>query len=161
MRRAGRYVRRWLIVLAVLSGGTPAFAQVQKSATADYSPAPLGTVTQFKCSFNALAATLTQCQAAPAAGLKIYVQTLHIQTTTTTSGTYALQAGTGANCVTGTTAMFPSSGTANRFNAPITTSAMATINFNPPLDLAAATALCVIGVATNTVSGQIEGFIAQ
>ena len=36
---------------------------------------------------------------------------------------------------------------------------MATITFDPPLDLPAASALCVIGVVTNTVSGQIAGYI--
>lgn len=117
-------------------------------------------VTPFSCGFNAIAATLTQCQAAPAAGLRLYVTSLHIQTTTATSGTYALQTGTGANCVTGTAAFFPSSGTANRFNAPITANPMASLTFPMPLQAPAAAAICVIGVATNTVSGQITGFVA-
>jgi hypothetical protein len=145
--------------LLVVSLSSIAHAQVNQSTpdAPEYVAAKLAT---FKCGFNAIAATLTQCQAAPAAGSKIYIVTLHVQTTTTTSGTFALQTGTGTNCVTGTAALFPSSGTANRFNAVISSSGMQTITFNPPLDAPAAAALCVIGVATNTVSGQIAGFIA-
>jgi hypothetical protein len=112
------------------------------------------------CSLNAIAASLTQCQAAPGAGLSLYVTGLYVQTTTTTSGTYALQTGTGTNCGTGTTAFFPSSSTSNRFNAPITSNAMAAIQFPVPLKVAANSALCLIGVATNTISAQIVGFTA-
>lgn len=120
---------------------------------------PFGPVI-FSAGFNAIAATLTQIQAAPAAGLSLYITSIAIQTTTTTSGTYAFQSGTGANCVTATTAVFPSSGTANRFNAVITTNGMGIMNFSTPIKLTAAHALCVIGVATNTVSGQVTGFTA-
>jgi hypothetical protein len=152
-------MKRLLLVavfLAVL--GLRLGAQTNVSApNIHYGP---GNVSAFVCGFNSIAASLTQCQAAPAAGLKLYITTLHIQTTTTTSGTYALQTGTGSNCVTGTAALFPVSGTANRFNAPITTSAMAVVTFDPPLTAPAASAVCVIGVATNTVSGQIAGYTA-
>lgn len=117
-------------------------------------------LTPFRCGFNGIAATLTQCQAAPGAGLKLYITRLHIQTTTTTSGTYALQYGTGTNCGTGTTALFPMTATGDRYNAPITSQSMAALAFDPPISGAANTALCVIGVATNTVKGQISGFIA-
>ena len=112
------------------------------------------------CGVNAVAASLTQCQAAPGAGVSLYITSINVQTTTTTSGTYAIQYGTGSNCGTGTAALFPVSGTANRFNAPITTSAMATIYFPIPLKAAANNAICLIGVATNTISAQITGFTA-
>lgn len=144
------------IVLAALVSARPA-AQLSTSSAALY---PAGLVSTFTCGFTGIAASLTQCQAAPASGLKLYVVSLHIQTTTTTSGTYALQSGTGTNCATGTAAVFPVSGTANRFNAPITSNAMASLTFPVPLALPAASAVCVIGVATNTVSGQITGYIA-
>ena len=151
--------RLWLIVLglALATGGVLAQQNVSGPSQLDYAG---GRATVFTCGFNAVAATLTQCQAAPAAGLKLYVTSLHIQTTTTTSGTYALQTGTGTNCGTGTAALFPVSGTANRFNAPVTTSGMDTVVFPVALAAPAASALCVIGVATNTVSGQIVGFTA-
>lgn len=148
------------VVAACLFVFGPIYLSAQQNISSPARAYPNGSVTTFRCGFNALAATLTQCQAAPSAGLKLYVKTLHVQTTTATSGTFALQTGTGTNCATGTAALFPMSGTANRFNAPITSNAMATITFDPPIDLPAATALCVIGVATNTVSGQVAGFIA-
>lgn len=112
------------------------------------------------CGVNAVAASLTQCQAAPGANLKLYITGLYVQTTTTTSGTYALQTGTGSNCGTGTAALFPVSGTGNRFNAPITSNAMASITFPVPLVAPANTAICLIGVATNTISAQLIGFTA-
>ncbi len=110
------------------------------------------------CGLNALAATLTQCQAAPGANLVLYITDIMVQTTTATSGTFAIQTGTGANCVTGTAALFPVSGTANRFNAPPTSAPMSVINFQTPLKVPANTAVCVIGVATNTISIQLAGF---
>lgn len=110
--------------------------------------------------YNAIAASLTQIVAAPGAGLSIYIDALYVQTTTTTSGTYSFQSGTGSNCGTGTAAVFPVSGTSNRFNSPPTTGAMAPLIMPTPLKLAANTALCVIGVATNTQSGQVIYHIA-
>ena len=168
MKRRGPYLAK-TIVLALICCSVPAAlalwsgsarAQQNLSSPSLASQAAADKVTTFTCGFNSIAATLTQCQAAPAAGLKLYVTGLYIQTTTTTSGTYALQTGTGTNCGTGTAALFPASGTANRFNAPITTSAMAAIQFPVPLAAPAASAICVIGVATNTVSGQIVGYVA-
>lgn len=137
------------------------YAQQALSAGATVPLSADAIVTPFRCGLNALAASLTQCQAAPAAGLKLYVTDIFVQTTTTTSGTYALQTGTGTNCATGTAALFPVSGTSNRFNAPITTSAMASLQFTTPLAAPAASALCVIGVATNTISIQIHGYTAS
>lgn len=145
-----------LALVCALTLAEPARAQLNPSGPNLQLPAAV--ITTFKCSFNSIGATLTQCQAAPASG-RLYIRTLHIQTTTATSGTYGLQTGTGSNCATGTAALFPLSGTANRFNAPVAANAMATITFDPPLDAPAAAALCVIGVATNTVSGQIAGYI--
>lgn len=124
--------------------------------------ARLGGPVYFTCSFNGIAATLTQltgCGGA-GAGLKYYITDIAIQTTTTTSGTYAFQTGTGTNCGTGTTAFFPSSSTSNRFNAVITSNGMPGLSFMSPLVTGANVEVCVIGVATNTVSGQISGFIA-
>ncbi len=117
-------------------------------------------VTTWTCGLNGLAASLTQCQAAPAAGLKLYVTDITVQTTTTTSGTYAVQTGTGSNCATGTAALFPVSGTANRWNAPITTQSASNFQFLTPLIAPAASAICVIGVATNTISIQLHGYTA-
>jgi hypothetical protein len=115
---------------------------------------------RFACSVNAIAATLTQCQAAPGAGLSLYVTDLWWQSTTTTAGTGALQYGTGSNCGTGTTALFPASGTANRYGYPASSTAATNFSFATPLKVAANNALCIIGVATNTVRADILGFVA-
>ena len=120
----------------------------------------LGSPVTWTCGVNGVAASLSQCQAAPGAGLKLYITGLYVQTTTTTSGTYALQTGTGSNCGTGTAALFPVSSTSNRFNAPITSNAMASVIFPVPLVAPANTAVCLIGVATNTISAQLIGFTA-
>lgn len=115
---------------------------------------------RFTAGFNSIANTLTEIKAAPSAGLSIYITDITIQTTTATSGTFAFQSGTGTNCGTSTTAVFPSSGTSNRFNASINSGPMTDIKFVIPLKLTTVHALCVIGVATNTVSGQVNGFVA-
>jgi hypothetical protein len=115
---------------------------------------------RWSCAIGSLAATLTQCQAAPAAGLKLYLTDVTVQTTTTTSGTYGIQYGTGSNCATGAVALFPKSATADRWNAPITTSAAANFVFRVPLEAAAANAICIIGTATNTIRIQLHGFTA-
>jgi hypothetical protein len=120
----------------------------------------LGGPVLWRCSVNAIAATLTQCQAAPAAGLSLYVSWLAWQSTTTTAGTGAIQSGTGTNCGTTTTAIFPASGTANRYGYPASSAAATTIFFPVPIKLTAAHALCVIGVATNTVRADLGGFTA-
>lgn len=115
---------------------------------------------EWSCTLSGIAATLTQCQAAPGAGLSLYVTDIVVQTTTTTSGTYAVQYGTGTNCGTGTAALFPGGATANRWNAPITTSSASNFSFITPLAVPANNALCVIGVATNTIRIQMHGYTA-
>jgi hypothetical protein len=115
---------------------------------------------RFQCSLNAIAATLTQCQAAPAAGLSIYVTDIFAQSTTTTAGTFALNGGTGTNCGTGGYAVLPASATANRYGYPASSAAATVLTFGTPIKLTAATALCAIGVATNTLRIDILGYIA-
>lgn len=153
-------VRRLAVVIACALLFAPV-ARAQQAGAPGFLPFPMpSTVTIWTCGLNALAATLTQCQAAPAAGLKLYLTDITVQTTTTTSGTYAIQTGTGTNCATGTAALFPVSGTANRWNAPITTQAASNFKFGTPLSAPAAAAICVIGVATNTIAIQLQGFTA-
>lgn len=115
---------------------------------------------RFTCSLTGLAATLTQCQAAPAAGLRLYVTDVVVQTTTATSGQFSIQSGTGTNCGTATTAVMPSGNVANRFNAPPNTAGALSVDLDTPLALTAGHALCVIGTVTNTVSIQIVGYTA-
>ena len=123
------------------------------------TPSPGQVAPTWSCGLNALAATLTECQAAPGAGLRLYLTDLVVQTTTAVSGTYAVQYGTGTNCVTGTTALLPVSGTANSFNAPITSEGADFVNFKTPIRAGVNTAICVIGTLTNTISIQLSGYI--
>lgn len=133
-------------LLAVLALAIPLFASA-------------GPLDRFTCSLTGVAASLTQCQAAPSAGQRLVITDVVVQTTTATSGQFALQSGTGTNCATGTAAVLPSASTAARFNAPITSSGAIHMKFTTPLVLPAATALCVIGVATNTTVIQVVGYI--
>lgn len=112
------------------------------------------------CSLTGVAASLTQCQAAPAAGLSLYITDVFYQTSTTTSGTFAIQAGLGTNCGTTTIPILPASGTSNRFNAAISTAGVQKLNLVTPIKVASSNALCVIGIATNTIDVDMVGFTA-
>jgi hypothetical protein len=140
------------------------------SADLDYSPFAVDAYgaqfsrvdhqNRFACSLDNIAATLTECQAAPSAGLSIYITDVIAQSTTTTAGNFLLRQGTGTNCGTGTGSVFPSSATVIRFAAPASTVAPFVVSLKTPIKLTAANALCLLGVATNTVTAQITGFIA-
>jgi hypothetical protein len=116
------------------------------------------------CNLQALAATLTQCQAAPAASYSLYVTAIIATTTTGTAGTFAIRYGTGTNCATGTTGVWPQPGGASpsrTTTAPISTAAPMVINLGPVgWKVPAANAVCVIGTATNTIDISLSGFIA-
>lgn len=117
----------------------------------------------WSCGLKALAATLTQCQPAAAAGLRNYVTDIAVTTTTATAGTYSIQTGTGANCVTSTAALYPSTATTDRFTAPATTGTgitMQAFSLHTPLVSIVAGEICVIGVATNTITIQLNGYTA-
>lgn len=120
---------------------------------------PPSGATRFTCGLAGLAASLTECQAL-AAGRVYYITDIVVGTTTATSGTYGVQYGTGANCGSGTATLFPAppATTASRYQAPIAANPVAVINFTTPLTVPAGNAICVIGVATNTINIQISGF---
>lgn len=151
-------MRRILAIAAALALAFAVPAWPQANISQKYTR--YGSDTLWTCGLNALAATLTQCQAAPGANLSLYVTDIIAGTTTTTSGTFGVQTGTGTNCGTGTAALFPVSGTANRFNAPPTTATLLGLHFQTPLKVPANSAVCVIGVATNTINVQLIGFTA-
>ena len=110
------------------------------------------------CALSALVATLTQCQAAPASG-RLYITDITVDTTTATAGTYLIEYGTGANCASGTTKLYPSTNGPAGWTAPVL-GAPQKINFQTPLQPAALNAICVIGTATNTINIELEGFIS-
>lgn len=122
----------------------------------------VGGPNNWTCSLGTLAASLTQCFAAPAAGLRAYITDITVDTTTGTAGTYAVEYGTGSNCGTGTNQLFPvapTSGTLTAWTAPVL-GAPEKFTFTQPLVPAAANAICVIGTATNTINIQLGGFVA-
>lgn len=110
------------------------------------------------CALTGLAASLTQCQAAPATG-RLYITDITVDTTTATAGTYLIEFGTGVNCATGTTKLYPSANGPAGWTAPVL-GAPQKINFTVPLQPAALNAVCVIGTVTNTVNIELEGFVA-
>jgi hypothetical protein len=112
------------------------------------------------CSIDAIGATLTQCQAAPGAGLKLYLTDIVMTSTTGTAGNYLIRYGTGANCGTGTTSLFPSSATVIRFTYAGNNAATVPINFYTPLSAAANNAICILCQNTQTCTAQLSGFTA-
>lgn len=115
--------------------------------------------TAWTCGLAGLAASLTECKAL-AAGRTYYITDIVVGTTTTTAGDYSIQSGTGTNCGTGTTAVFPAAPgtTSSRFKAPISSGPVGVISFKVPLAVTAAHAVCVIGTATNTININVSGY---
>jgi hypothetical protein len=154
-----------LILALLLATALPARATVicdpsGKCAAVGVTAAlPPAGATAFKCGLAALAASLTECQAL-AASRVYYITDIVVGTTTATSGTYGVQVGTGTNCGTNTATIFPAppATTASRYQAPIAANPVAVINFTTPLVTPAGYAICVIGVATNTINIQITGY---
>lgn len=116
----------------------------------------LGSSQDWHCDLTGVAASLTQCLAAPAAGVISYVTDITVDTTTSTAGTYYLSYGTGSNCGTGTNRLWPInwSVTAPVLGAP------QKIHFQTPITPVAANAVCVFGTATNTINISLEGYYA-
>jgi hypothetical protein len=114
------------------------------------------------CGADNIAATLTQLTGcgAPGASVSIYITDVVAQSTTTTGGTWILRQGTGTNCGTGTASVLPSAATVARLSAPANTAAANVISLGTPIKLTANNALCVLGVATNTTTIQVTGYIA-
>lgn len=124
--------------------------------------------TQFVCSADDIGATLTRLTGciAPDPPFRRYVTDIIAQSTTTTAGQFILRTGTStltggsANCASSTASLFPSAATAVRLGYPANTAAPTVIRFNTPLIVDKNKDLCVLGVATNTVSIQVIGYVA-
>jgi len=138
-----------LILLLVLLCAVPADAQFFTRVGS------LGQI--WTCSLAGLVASLTECKAL-AAGVQYYITDIVVGTTTTTAGSWSVQSGTGTNCASATTAVFPVNSTSARFLAPISTAASLVITTTTPVPVTRAHAVCVIGTATNTINIQISGF---
>ena len=114
-------------------------------------------ITQFSCLVQAVTVT-TQCQAAPAAGLRAYVTDISFSNQAATVQTLDIVFGTGAACVTGTTAL------THKFQmgtAATTTSPMViVVNLKSPLVPTAANAICVRPSAATAFGATLTGYTA-
>jgi hypothetical protein len=113
----------------------------------------------WSCGLSAIGTTLTQCQAAPGASLKLYITDIVAQSNTATAGLFTLRFGTGANCGTGTGNLFFGSASA-LIAAPANTVPVDLIHLTTPIAVTANNAVCVLGVVTNTTNIQINGYTA-
>ncbi len=115
----------------------------------------------FNCTVDNIGATLTEmtgCAVPAQANLRYYITSIVAQSTTSTAGQWVIRSGTGTNCGTGTTNLM---GTATaRFAAPANTAGGASLLFDPPLAASAGHALCLLGVATNTTTAIVSGYLA-
>lgn len=112
---------------------------------------------------TAIGATLTEIRAAPGAGLKLYVTDITVMSDTATGGQFLLRYGTGANCGTGTTTLFPAVAalTTGKLPYPGNASSALTREFVTPIsNIVANNAICVICIATNTCTIQLNGYTA-
>lgn len=100
------------------------------------------------------ATSLTEAIAAPAAGVSIYitgvVMSASVASTTSTDQQLRLKRGTGTNCGTGTATIVECFAPANGGCA---------LNFNPPIKVTAANAVCYIHAATGSKSFGINYFV--
>lgn len=108
-------------------------------------------ITPFTCRVTAVTVA-TQCQAAPAAGLKAYVTDASYSNNVGTAQTIKLVTGTGANCATGTADLTH----AVQFGAAVGNFAQAWMT--PPQPPAAG-AICVTPSAATSVSATLTGFV--
>lgn len=120
----------------------------------------LGGPVPWSCSLDNIGATLTQCQAAPGAGLKLYLTDIMVQSTTAIAGQFLVRFGTGVNCGTGTTSLLPAAATVVRLAYPSNTATATSFSFLTPLSATAANAICILCVVTNTCTVQMSGFTA-
>jgi hypothetical protein len=111
-----------------------------------------GSSNRFSCFVQAVTAT-TQCQAAPAAGLRAYVTTIVLTNQVGTAQNVDVVFGTGAACVTGITAL------TNKIHF-----GAAVGNFSPelqtPLIPTAANAICLRPGAATAFGATLTGYIA-
>ncbi len=119
----------------------------------------------FRCGADNIGATLTELTGCSALSqtqqaLRYYITSIVTQSTTATGGLFALGSGTGTNCGTGTLNLLPSSVATARFSSPANTAPANVITLPAPIPVTPGHAVCVLGVATNTTTIVVSGFIA-
>jgi hypothetical protein len=115
----------------------------------------------WSCSVDNIGATLTVCKYHPDPSKRLYITDIVASSTTATGGQMLLEYGTGTNCGTGTTALFPSAASAVRFGYPGNASAPAMLRFQTPVIVPYGKDLCVLAVNTNTISLHVVGYISR
>lgn len=116
-----------------------------------------GTSTRFSCFVTAVT-VMTQCQAAPAAGLRNYVTSVTLSNQAATVQTLDVVFGTGTNCATAPTALTHKV----QFGTLATTTnyQFAHMSFTTPLVPTAANAICIRPSAATVYGGTVTGFVA-
>lgn len=114
-------------------------------------------ITKFSCLVQAVT-VMTQCQAAPAAGLRAYVTDISLSNQAATVQTLDITFGTGTNCATGTTALTHKyqMGTA----ATTTSPQSIVVDLQSPLVPTAANAICVRPSAATAFGATLTGYTA-
>jgi hypothetical protein len=136
-----------LIVWLIAFGSSLSDAQSNVSAP----------ITKFSCFVQGVTAT-TQCQAAPAAGLRAYVTDISLSNEAATVQTLDVVFGTSTNCGTGTTAL------THKFqmgtNATTTSPQLIEMDLVSPLVPTAANAICVRPSAATAFGATLTGYTA-
>lgn len=121
----------------------------------------------FACGADDIGATLTRLKISgggeclgPVDNNRRYITDIVAQSTTATSGLWILRYGTGTNCGTGTASILPSAATVARLVAPANTIVPTVMHFNTPLIVPTGKDICVLGVATNTTTLEVSGYVA-
>lgn len=112
------------------------------------------------CGLDNIGNTLTLCKSNDEPLKRLYITDIVAQSTTTTVGQMLIRYGTGSACGTGTTSILPSAATAVRLAYPPSTAAPLHLRFVTPVIVPAAQDLCVLGIATQTLTIQINGYLA-
>ena len=140
-------MKRWLLLLIL---ALPVVGSAQGRSSGVY----------WTCSVDNVADSDTACIEAPEPGMRRYVTDIVAQSTTATAGLFNLYYGTGLNCVTGETKLFPPIGNNATFaaagNADMPTLAV----LATPIIVPGGKALCVLGDPSNAVTVQISGYLA-
>ena len=112
-------------------------------------------ISRFSCFVQAVTAT-TQCQAAPAAGIRAYITDFSFSNQAATVQTLDIVFGTGAACVTGTTALTHKfqMGTLATTSSPQSI----VVDLQSPLIATAANAICVRPSAATAFGATLTGY---
>ena len=150
----------WVLIAALLLTllvftAWPAHAQTSSRVIIDHP-------NRYQANVADIGATMTQIVAATS-GQRVYVTSLVLVSSTATAGSFALRAGTGSDCATGTTGVLPQPGVRSptlTLVYPGNASTPLNLQFSPPLVTPQGYALCLVGVATNLARGAVLGFTA-